>query len=325
MQPVLLAVIVSFFTSLVLAPFIIKGIRKLKASQTVLHYVKEHEGKSGTPTMGGLIFMAGILTTFAFFSHNFTLALISMASMLAYGFLGFLDDFIKVRFKQNLGLRPYQKIIGQTGIAALLAFFAYTSPLVGTTLFVPFTSITIDIGWGIIPLVMIFYIAVTNSVNLTDGLDGLAGGTSFVFLLFLLPLCLLLFQGNMSEEISNLFTVIGGAVGALAAYLLVNIYPAKIFMGDTGSLALGGLIASLCVFTKTILILPVLGIVFVWTALSVVLQVGYFKATKGKRIFLMAPFHHHLQQKGIHENRIVFIYMIVTSLAGLALLAASIG
>lgn len=322
MTNVFYAVLVSFTVSAVLAPFIIKAVRRLKASQTVLHYVKEHEGKSGTPTMGGLIFMAGILTSFAFFSRDFTLSLISVCAMLAYGLLGFLDDFIKIKFKQNLGLRAYQKIIGQLGIAGLLAFFAYTSPLVGTKLFLPFTTVTVDIGWGMIPLVIVFYLAVTNSVNLADGLDGLAGGTSLTFLLFLLPICAALFAGNMSGEISNLFVLMGGAIGALIAYLLFNTYPAKIFMGDTGSLALGGLIASLCVFTGSMLILPILGIVFVWTAASVILQVGYFKATKGKRIFLMAPFHHHLQQKGIHENRIVLIYMVVTGLVGLALLAA---
>ena len=320
----LLAFLISLSVALILGPLVIKVSKKLKASQTVLHYVKEHESKSGTPTLGGVIFILASLVAGCFFTQNFTLALVALATMFGYGILGFLDDFIKIKFKQNEGLKPYQKVIGQVGISGIVAYFCYTSNLVGSTIFVPFTNITLNLGWGVIPFIILVYLAVTNSVNLTDGLDGLASGVSVSYLIGFMALLFLiqpsLASSVISAEYGNMITLIVCVIGAILGFMAYNIFPAKIFMGDTGSLALGGLIASLAVFTRLELILPLLGIMFVVSAMSVIIQVLHFKRTK-KRIFLMAPYHHHLEKKGIKEPKIVALYVIFSLIVGAISLA----
>ena len=311
----LIIFLVAFGVSALLSPLILSSIKKLKAKQTILHYVKEHEVKNGTPTMGGLIFILSCtLVAFCFMWTNYSLAVITVAVMLGYGILGFLDDFLKVHYKHNLGLRAYQKIIGQVGIATIIAFFVYQSEFVGSKIFIPFTDMYLDLGWGIIPFVIFVYLAVVNSVNLIDGLDGLASGVSFVYILGFASVLLLyqhLFSGPQLVEYLNLQQICFAMCGCLLAYFILNCFPAKIFMGDTGSLALGGLITSLAVFTKLELYIPILGICYVITALSDIIQVLHYKRTK-KRIFLMAPLHHHFQMKGVHENKIVAIYIIST-------------
>lgn len=306
--------LMGFLVAGLLSPLMLSLSKKLKARQTILHYVKEHKAKNGTPTMGGLIFIvACALVCLCFLWQDFTLGIITIAVMLAYGLLGFLDDFLKVHYKQNLGLRAYQKIIGQVGIAVIIAVFAYNSNLVGTSIFIPFTSISIDIGFWIIPLIIFVYLAVVNSVNLLDGLDGLCSGVSFVYLLSFA--CVMLIYSNLPQvDISqwqNLIQISFAMAGCLLAYFILNCYPAKIFMGDTGSLALGGLITTLAVFTGLELYIPILGIPYVVTALSDIIQVLYYKKTK-KRVFLMAPLHHHFQKKGVNESKIVTIYIIST-------------
>lgn len=301
--------VLAFLTSLILGMLISKPIilvcKKLKVSQTILHYVDKHATKSGTATMGGWIFILATIPCLIFVRGDFLVPCLVLLTMLSYGFLGFLDDFIKIRFHQNEGLKPYQKIIGQVGIALLLAIFVYLN--VGTSL--NFFGIKIELSWGIIPFIIVFFVAVTNSVNLIDGLDGLAGGVSATYLIFFgIILALLSF--------ANLAIISFAMVGALLAFLMVNGFPAKIFMGDTGSLALGGLIASLAVFSGLELIVAIIGILFVLTTLSDILQVAYYKKTK-KRIFKMAPLHHHFEQLGVHENRIVTIYIIITLVVGL--------
>ncbi|MGN1208089.1 MAG: phospho-N-acetylmuramoyl-pentapeptide-transferase [Christensenellales bacterium] len=217
----------------------------------------------------------------------------------------------------------YQKIIFQVAISLIISLFAYSSEFVGSFIYVPFFNIEIDLGILFIPFTVIVFLAVTNSVNLTDGLDGLAGGVSlsyiasFALIFYTIFASLKNFGINplLLEEYHNLFFVMASAIGALLAYLLFNSFPAKIFMGDTGSLALGGLIACLNIFTKQTLLIPILGIMFVVSSVSVILQVAKFKLTK-KRMFLMAPFHHHLEKKGMHETKIVAIYIIVTIMVG---------
>ena len=278
----------------------------MKARQTVLHYVESHASKSGTPTMGGLIFIFAALISSALFlwSQSFY-AWMSLLVTTAFGVLGFLDDFIKIHFHQNEGLKPYQKLIGQTAIALMIAFLIYYKLGGRLELF----GWSFDISWGIIPFVVIVYLAVVNAVNLTDGLDGLAGGVSFVYLIFFGAILALI---GTSEGTSLAFATFALAGGVLA-FLSVNTFPAKIFMGDTGSLALGGFIASVALFSSKALLIPIMGLMFVLSALSDIIQVAYFKHTK-KRIFLMAPLHHHFEKKGVHENRIVTIYIIVTGL-----------
>lgn len=303
---IILITCVAVVVGLMLAVPIIKLCKKLKAEQTILHYVEKHSSKAGTPTMGGLIFILASIIACAFFlwSDSFY-AWLAILVMVAFGLLGFLDDFIKIHFHQNEGLKPYQKIIGQTAIALIIAFLIYYK--VGTSL--DFFGLSLDIGWGIIPFAVIVFLAVVNSVNLTDGLDGLAGGVSLVYLLFFGTIVALMGNAEMDMLALSAFAVCGG----LIAFLSVNTFPAKIFMGDTGSLALGGFIACLALFSGKALLIPIMGIMFVLSALSDIIQVAYYKKTK-KRVFLMAPLHHHFEKKGVHENRIVTIYIIVTSL-----------
>ena len=282
--------------------------KKLKISQTILHYVDKHTAKSGTPTMGGWIFiLAGMAVSLIFiFDGDFFVPLIVLLVMLGYGLLGFLDDYIKIKFHQNEGLRPYQKIVGQVGISLIVALYVYFK--VGTS--IDLFGLKIELGLFIIPFIILFFVAVTNAVNLTDGLDGLAGGVSGVYLLFF-GIILALLSGY-----DSLALICFAFVGATLAFLCVNVYPAKIFMGDTGSLALGGLIAGIAVFSGLELIMPIIGIMFVMSVVSDILQVAHYKRTK-RRIFKMAPLHHHFEKLGVHENRIVTIYIVITLVCGL--------
>ena len=216
-------------------------------------------------------------------------------------------------------MRAYQKIIGQVGISVLVAIFVYQSNVIGTSIYLPWCFKSVDIGWGIIPLTIFVFLAVTNSANLTDGVDGLAGGVSIVCLtaicVIIGVLCGILpnlgFGQNVVMEYKNLIILGVCVIGGVLAFLCVNSNPARIFMGDTGSLALGGIIACIAVFSQLTLILPIVCICFVISAVSVVIQVVCYKITK-KRVFLMAPLHHHFEKKGVNENKIVAIYIITT-------------
>jgi len=311
--------LISFAVALLFAPLFFSFSKKIKAKQTILHYVKEHEAKQGTPTMGGVIFVIStILVALIFLSgEDYLYSVISLAVFFAYGLLGFLDDFIKVHYKQNLGLRAYQKIIGQLGIALIIAIFVYNS--IGGEVFIPFTNKTINLGIGIIPLVILTYVATVNSVNLIDGLDGLCTSTSISYLFFFCVILLLTFnvRGDLfAVETQNIIICCFALIGGLFAFLYFNCFPAKIFMGDTGSLAIGGFIASVSIFTKNILLIPILGLLFVITSVSDIVQVLYFKKTK-KRVFKMAPLHHHFQMSGVHENKVVFSYFAISLLVNL--------
>ena len=309
----ILSGVISFLFACLFAPLVISVCKKLKASQTILHYVDKHAGKQGTPTMGGVIFLAAMLVGLCFLlpEQRFTSIFLILVT-LSYGLLGFFFFFLKIRYRHNEGLRPYQKIIGQFGLALIVSLYIYFSGRTSLNFF----GITFDIGAFIIPLVILVLIATTNSVNLTDGLDGLAGGVSFVYLL-IFGILLTLFN---SIEMSNLAIITFSLCGGLLGFLMFNCFPAKIFMGDTGSLALGGFIGTVAVLTGLELILPIMGIMFVLSAVSDILQVLYFKKTKGKRIFLMAPLHHHFEQKGVHENRIVIVYISITAVISLIVL-----
>ena len=305
----LLAGLAGLAIAIIIGLPILKLCRKFHISQTILHYVDKHVGKSGTPTMGGFIFvLSGIVSSLIFIRGDFYLPILILLTMLGYGLLGFLDDYIKIKFHKNEGLKPYQKIIGQVAISLIIAFFVYFK--LGCQL--DFFGLKLNLGLFIIPFIVVFYVAVTNSVNLLDGLDGLASGVSGIYLLF--------FGAILALTGFNNYAVISFAfVGALLGFLFFNGFPAKIFMGDTGSLALGGLIASLATMSGLELILPLIGILYVLTALSDILQVGYYKKTH-KRIFKMAPLHHHFEQQGVHENRIVIVYILITLVCGLVCL-----
>ena len=319
----------AFFFSLVISPLIISIMKREKIKQTILEYVDVHQSKNGTPTMGGLIFLVAIsLVSLICFEGKSSCAKIVIWIFLAYGIVGFLDDFIKFKFKRNLGLRAYQKIIFQLLVSLVVGFYVYKN--LGGVILIPFSNKLVDLGWLIIPFVVLIYLATTNAVNLTDGLDGLASSTILIFLISFLVLQLIFVQtgvvaSNVSsvEEMNNISTVAVVACGGVLCFLLFNCFPAKIFMGDTGSLALGSLIASVSIFSGMELYLPILGIVFVASAVSVIIQVAYYKLTK-KRIFLMAPLHHHFEKKGVHEVRITFCYALVSLLVGVVTILINI-
>jgi len=326
---VLLAFLVSFGIGVILAPIIISSVKKLKANQTVLHYVTAHKCKDGTPTLGGLIFIIATAVGYCIFCDGQAgLGYIALAVMLGYGLVGFLDDFIKIKTHKNEGLKPYQKVVGQLGIAILTSIFVYIN--FGGEMYLPVGLSIVDIGWLIIPFVIFVYIAMTNSTNLTDGLDGLAGGVSIASIGGLVGLIVVMMSGNnvallANEQYYNLLVLGVCSMGGILAFLCYNSHPAKIFMGDTGSLALGGLIASLALFSGQALVLPIICIMFAISSVSVIIQVLHYKRTK-KRIFLMAPLHHHFEKKGVNETKIVAIYIIVTIMASvLAVILSQLG
>lgn len=320
----ILGFIITFFVSLIFAPLVIKLTKKLKFGQNILGYVSEHSSKQGTPTMGGIIFILPcIVVSLFFFKSNLTMPVLCLAVFLSYALIGFLDDFIKIKFKRNLGLLPYQKIIFQILIAVIVAFFVYNNGLLSTSIYLPFTFNKISLGYMIIPFVIVVFLATTNSVNLTDGLDGLAGSVSIIFFIaiaiisnFYMIFDVNAIQPEYINQMQNLNNICWCIAGGLLAFLVFNFYPARIFMGDTGSLSLGALMATVCCFNGTSLYIPIIGVMFVISALSVILQVLFYKKTK-KRVFLMAPFHHHLQHKGMYETKIVFIYIVITILLSL--------
>ena len=309
------ATALAFALSVLLLRIWIPLLRKWKAGQNILSYVKEHKKKGGTPTMGGIAFVFGavvITCIIAPFDRRLTICL---AVGLSYMAVGVLDDVLKKYRKENLGLRAWQKFAFQTAIALLCGVYCLRSGQ--TALYLPFTGKTVAVGWWILPLSVLVFLATVNAVNLTDGLDGLASGVCVPFFLALGVLIGLQIGFNGFSVLSFCL------VGSLLAFLLFNVHPASVFMGDTGSLALGGFASSLAVFTGNSLYVPVLGACFVFTVVSVMIQVVYFKATHGKRVFLMSPAHHHFQQKGYSETHISYAYFIVTLWIG-ALVVTSI-
>ena len=317
----LLTLITAFVLSVAVMPLVIFAAKKLKVRQTILSYVDNHASKAGTPTMGGLAFVISAAACTLIFSRgSFTLALMLVVLTLGFGLIGFIDDFIKVFFKQNKGLSPWQKMIFQLLVALVIAFFVYNSPYVGDKLYVPFTMREISLGWFAVPFYAVVFIAFTNAVNLTDGLDGLAGKTSVAYTVFFAAVISVIvyrfgIAGEIAEEYENMLVFCFALIGALCGFLFFNSYPAKIFMGDTGSLALGGALAGLAVMSKLSFIAPIIGIMYVISCVSDIIQVAHYKRTK-KRVFLMAPFHHHLERKGMHENKIVSLYTLVTFFVG---------
>lgn len=308
MKLYLIGMLSAFCASFILLLIIKPLLKRLKAGQYILGYVKEHKDKGGTPTMGGLAFISALLIVgFCVFGFGDGRVNLTLAITGGYTFVGFLDDYLKISHKENEGLKPYQKIIFQVAIAAIAAVYCYINGL--TELYVPFLgNLKFNIYWGIIPLVIFIFVACVNCVNLTDGLDGLAGGTSMAYL-FVFAVMLSLRSDGFAE-------ICFIACGALGAFLIFNTNKASIFMGDTGSLALGGLISCVSIFSGNSLYIPVLGVMFVISGISVIVQVIYYKRTR-RRVFLMAPIHHHFQMKGYSECKIAYAYVTVTLLVGI--------
>ena len=325
MAKIIVGFLLSFLITLILTPFVIKLIKKLSCSQTILEYVEEHKSKQGTPTMCGVVFFVAILiVAIILFDYSTELA-VSIGVGLGFAIIGLLDDFIKVKFKQNLGLRPYQKIIGQVGIAVILAVYVYFFSQNKGVIYLPFTFKAIDIGFWVIPLVILVCLATTNSVNLTDGLDGLAGGVSVVYSAILITLTTIFasiaFKAGETDAFVNTYKdtaiLLSILAGSIVAFLIFNTNKASVFMGDVGSLGIGGVFASTACITGFELMLAIVGIMFVVTTLSDIIQVAYFKKTAGKRIFKMAPLHHHFQKCGHSEAKIGYVYQVITLIIGL--------
>ena len=310
MQQLLLAALCAFAASLLLCALAIPLLKRAGTGQHILSYVKEHAGKEGTPSMGGLAFIpAAVLVCLAFARGADKSFWVTLAVGLGYLVVGFLDDFLKKRRGKNLGLRAYQKIIFQLAVAVMASVFCCLEGL--TMLRIPYTQLAFDIGWWMLPLGVLVFVATVNGVNLTDGLDGLAGGTCAVF--FLALFFLLSLQGGGALSVLCLCLS-----AALAGYLVFNTSRASLFMGDTGSLSLGGFASAAALLSGNALVIPILGIMFVLSSISVILQVIYYKKT-GKRIFLMAPLHHHFQMKGYSEGKIAYCYAAVTAVMALTL------
>lgn len=313
MQDLLLAAGTAFVIALIAGPVFIPVLRRLKFGQSIRQEGPErHYAKAGTPTMGGVIILLGLIISAVLFAGNSTEVWLALFITIGHGLIGFLDDFIKVVLKRSLGLKARQKLAGQIIMAVALAYIGSVYFGRGTDLWIPLVGVNVDFG----PLyyVLIFFVLVgtTNAVNLTDGLDGLAAGTTVVAALAYAAIA-----ASFGKPDLAVFSV--ALAGACLGFLKYNSYPARIFMGDTGSLALGGALASVAVLTKTELLLVIVGGVFVVEALSVIIQVISFKST-GKRVFRMSPIHHHFELGGWSETRVVTVFWLAGAFCGAAAL-----
>lgn len=306
---VFMPVIISFLISVVFCPILIPFLRKLKFGQTEREEgPQSHLKKNGTPTMGGLVILASILLTSLIYIGKFTEILPVLFMTLGFGLIGFLDDYIKVVKKRSLGLTPLQKMALQFIVTGVFIYYYFKIAGLDTSIKIPFVSGDgfVMPTWLFIIFVFVVVLGTVNGVNFTDGLDGLASGVTVIVATFFTIAAL---------SLNPLMTPITGAVvGSLLGFLLFNTYPARVFMGDTGSLALGGFVSSIALMLHMPLFIVIIGLIYLVEVLSVILQVGYFKLTHGKRIFKMAPIHHHFELCGYSETQVVAAFSIITAL-----------
>ncbi len=299
-------IVIAFAISIILGPIIIPILRRLKVGQNIRQEgPKSHFKKSGTPTMGGvMIIISVIITALTAGVLNRDLYVLIISTLL-FGLIGFIDDFIKVVLKRSLGLKAYQKLIGQIIIAVILAIYQSNTSILGTKTIIPFFSDTfLDLNVLYVPFIAFVVVGTVNSVNLTDGLDGLASGVTLIVLAFFSLVSLKL--GFYSVTIFS-----ASLAGACLGFLKYNSHPARVFMGDTGSLALGGAISTIAILLNIPLIIPIVGGIYFIEALSVIIQVVYYKFT-GERVFKMSPLHHHFELVGWKETKVVAVFWSVT-------------
>ena len=309
-------VLISFAVSALLGPVLIPFLRNLKLSQTERKDgVQSHLKKAGTPTMGGIIFLIGITVTSIIYVKDYPKILPILFLTLGFGLIGFLDDYLKVVLRRSDGLLPWQKMIGEFIVTSIFAYYLINFTDVDLTLLIPFSNgYYWDIGFLAIPLLYIAVLGTVNAVNFTDGLDGLSSSVTVLVATFFTVVAV----GTQS----GIHPITAAVVGGLLGFLLFNVHPASVFMGDTGSLALGGFVAGAAYMMQMPLFILIVGIIYVIEILSVMMQVSYFKATHGKRIFKMAPIHHHFELCGWSETRVVAVFSIITAILCLIALIA---
>lgn len=305
---IIASLVIGFIFSIVLGPIFIPVLHKMKFGQNIRKEgPKSHQKKSGTPTMGGLIFFISTAAAILVLGQKLmNKEMIMLYSFIAFGFIGFLDDILKIIHKDNLGLRAAQKMLLLVVFSLALAWYGYTN--IGTDILIPFASHNFRLNLGIIyiPFIVFYYAAVTNAVNLTDGIDGLATSVTIIVLTFFA----IIGYRTQNTEVT-IFSL--ALIGALLGFLKFNAFPAKIFMGDTGSLALGGVIGTIALMLKMELFVVIVGGIYVIETLSVIIQVTSFKLT-GKRVFRMSPIHHHFEQLGWSEVKIVTVFSTITAI-----------
>ena len=304
---VITAVLISFGISAVACPVLIPFLKKIKFGQQVREDGPQaHLKKQGTPTMGGIAFLFSVILTSLFFMKSYPQIIPILFMTVGFGFVGFLDDYIKVVRKHSEGLNPKQKMAAQFVITAIFCFYMMKYSGGGTVIHIPFLHTDWDMGWLYIPMVFLVVLGTDNGVNFTDGLDGLCTSVTIIVATF--------FTVVAMTTVSEIVPITGAVVGALLGFLLFNVYPAQVFMGDTGSLALGGFVASTALVLQNPLIILLVGFIYLIEVISVMIQVVYFKKTHGKRFVRMAPIHHHFELGGWSETRVVAVFTTVTAL-----------
>ena len=313
---VVIPVLISFAISVILGPIIIPFLRKLKIGQTErVEGVQSHLKKAGTPTMGGVIFLIATVITSLFYVRDYPKVIPVLFLTLGFGIIGFLDDYLKVVLRRSDGLLPWQKFSLQVVVTAVFTYYLVNYTDVNLAMRIPFWSDHyLNLGWLAVPVLFFAVIGTVNGVNFTDGLDGLASSVTLIVAVF--------FSVVSIGTKSGIEPITCAVVGGLMGFLLFNVYPAKIFMGDTGSLALGGFVAGAAYMMQMPLFILLVGLIYLVEVLSVIIQVTYFKKTHGKRIFKMAPIHHHFELCGWSETRVVAVFSIITAVMCLIALLA---
>jgi phospho-N-acetylmuramoyl-pentapeptide-transferase len=321
---VVLPCIISFVVCVVLCPILIPFLKKLKFGQ----YVREdgpqtHLKKSGTPTMGGIVIVLSIAITSIFFIKDYKDIIPILFATVGFGIIGFMDDYIKVVMKRSQGLTVKQKLLGQIIVTAVFGFYLMRYTDVGTSMLIPFSQGKyVDISYLFIPSLFLIMLGTVNGSNFTDGLDGLESSITVLISTFFTVVAIASEIGYGNIHGADISPITGAVTGSLLAFLLYNVYPAKVFMGDTGSLALGGFVAATAYMLQMPLFIPLVALIYLLEVISVILQVGFFKLTGGKRLFKMAPIHHHFELMGWEETRVVAVFSVVTAILCLISLMA---
>ena len=304
---IVVPVIIAFAISAVLGPIVIPFLRRLKVGQTERKELESHLKKNGTPTMGGIMILAAIVITSVFYVKDYPRIVPILFMTVGFGVIGFLDDYLKVVLRRSDGLLPWQKMILQIIVTAVFAVYMVCYSDVSLTMLIPFSGGKyLDIGWLAIPVLFIAVVGTVNGTNFTDGLDGLASSVTIMVATF--------FSVVAVGSNAGIAPITCAVVGALLGFLLFNVYPASVFMGDTGSLALGGFVAATAYVMQMPIFILIVAMIYWIELLSVIIQVAYFKKTGGKRIFRMAPIHHHFELGGWSETRVVAVFSIVTAI-----------